>query len=419
MRIGSIIAILGTLLFAATAGKADERPPNVVLIISDDQAWTDFGFMGHEVIRTPRLDRLAADSATFRNGYVPTSLCRASLATLLTGLYPHQNKICCNDPPRGAPRSSMWSFIEEVPTLPRLLAGHGYVSLQTGKFWEQHYAKAGFTDGMTIKGRHGEAGLDIGRKTMQPIVDFIDEHRTDPFFIWYAPMMPHEPHNPPARFLKKYTTDNRPIKLAKYYAMCEWFDETCGFVLDEIDRQGLHDNTLIVFIVDNGWIQQTGPSRATRGWFAPKSKLSPYDGGLRTPILFRWPGHTKPGVYDDLVSSIDIVPTILSACRVDVPDSLPGMNLLKTAAGEGPLARDAVFGELFTHTATDVNHPAANLTYRWVRQDDWKLVVPNDPTASVELYDLSSDPFEEHNVAQQHPDRVALLREKLDAWWLP
>ncbi len=419
MRVPATIAVLGIAWIATFTCEAKDRSPNVVLIISDDQAWTDFGFMGHDVIRTPRLDRLAAESATFRHGYVPTSLCRASLATLITGLYPHQHRICCNDPPDGQPRSSMLSFIEEAPTVPRLLAKVGYASLQTGKFWEEHYAKGGFTQGMTTQGRHGEAGLEIGRKTMQPIVDFIEENRAKPFFVWYAPMMPHEPHNPPKRFLDKYVSDDRPIKLAKYYAMCEWFDETCGFLLDEIDRQGLRDNTLVIFVADNGWIQQTGTKRTTRGWFAPKSKLSPYDGGLRTPILLRWPGHTKPGMYDDLVSSIDLAPTILAACRAPTPDSLPGLNLLDTASGEGPLERDAIFGELFTHTATDVNRPAANLTYRWIRQRDWKLVVPTDPSKMAELYDIASDPLEVHDVAREHPDRVTLLHKKLDAWWTP
>src|SRR5262245_52746572 len=125
---------------------ADERPPNVVMIVADDQSWTDFGFMGHNVIQTPRLDRLAAESALFPNAYVPTSLCRASLATLLTGLYAHQHKICCNDPPEGVDRALMHPFIKQAPTVPRLLAKAGYRSFQTGKFWEGHHSNAGFTD---------------------------------------------------------------------------------------------------------------------------------------------------------------------------------------------------------------------------------------------------------------------------------
>lgn len=118
------------------------------MIISDDQAWTDFGFMGHPQIATPNLDTFADEAAVFPNGYVPTSLCRASLATLLTGLHGSQHKICCNDPPEGVDRSKMLPFMQEAPALPRLLREAGYASLQTGKFWEGHYRNAGFTHDM-------------------------------------------------------------------------------------------------------------------------------------------------------------------------------------------------------------------------------------------------------------------------------
>ncbi|HXG12686.1 MAG TPA: sulfatase [Gemmataceae bacterium] len=409
------------LLLALSIGlcssvRAADRP-NVVMIIGDDQGWTDFGFMGHKVIQTPRLDKLAAESAVFPHGYVPTSLCRASLATLLTGLYGHQHKICCNDPPDGVDRSAMHPFIQSAPTVPRLLRDAGYRSLQTGKYWEGHYANAGFTHGMTVKGRHGDEGLVIGRQTMQPIYDFIDQSKGQPFFIWYAPMLPHEPHNPPERLLKKYAVEGRNLKLARYYAMCEWFDETCGQLLDYLDRKGLRDNTLVVFVIDNGWIQETGAKKTTRGNFAPKSKLSPYDGGVRTPVMLRWPGHTKPGRYDDLVSTIDLAPTILSACGVKAPAQLPGLSLLDVAAGKGRLKRNAVFGEIFEHTAIDLDKPALNLTHRWVREGDWKLIVTEARPAAPELYNLAQDPFEEKNLAAQHGDKVARLRQLLDEWW--
>jgi uncharacterized sulfatase len=411
------LAWLASFLISPAISLAAEQPPDVVMIVADDQAWTDFGFMGHKVVKTPNLDRLAAESALFPNAYVPTSLCRASLATLLTGLYSHQHKICCNDPPDGVDRAEMHPFIKNAPAVPRLLGKAGYASLQTGKFWEGHYANAGFTEGMTTKGRHGEEGLVIGRETMQPIFDFIGKTPDKPFFIWYAPMLPHEPHNPPERLLAKYTTGNRNIKLAKYYAMCEWFDETCGELLDYLDSHQLGDNTLVVFVVDNGWIQETGEVRTTRGNFAPKSKLSPYDGGLRTPVLLRWPGHTKAGRYEDLVSTIDLAPSILTACGVEPPKQMPGLSLLQTAAGKGPLARDAVFGEIYLHTAVDLETPALNLTHRWVRAGDWKLILFEDPKAPPELYDVKDDPFEEKNLAKQSPDRVRSLSARIDAWW--
>jgi uncharacterized sulfatase len=411
---GLVLSVLGLCVGAVTPAAAQ---PNVVLIVGDDQAWTDFGFMGHKIIQTPHLDKLAAESAVFPNGYVPTSLCRASLATLLTGLYAHQHKICCNDPPDGVDRTTMHPFIQNAPAVPRLLKAAGYRSLQTGKYWEGHYANAGFTHGMTTKGRHGDTGLVIGRQTMQPIYDFIDASKGQPFFLWYAPMLPHEPHNPPERLLKKYAAEGRHEKLARYMAMCEWFDETCGELLAYLDKKGLRDNTLVVFVIDNGWIQETGPARTTRGWFAPKSKLSPYDGGVRTPVLLRWPGRTKPGRYDDLVSTIDLAPTILTACGVKPPEQLPGLSLLEVAGGKGRLARKAVFGEIYLHTSVDIDRPALNLTHRWVRQGDWKLILSEDKKSPAELYDLAQDPFEEKNRAAESPNRVRELSQVLDGWW--
>lgn len=408
MRTILVFLLLGLPVVAA--------PPNVVMIVGDDMAWTDFGFMGSKVVATPHLDKLASEGALFPHAYVPTSLCRASLATLLTGQFGHQHKICCNDPPDGVARDAMHPFIKDAPALPRLLKEAGYLSLQTGKFWEGHYANAGFTHGMTTKGRHGEDGLVIGRRTMKPIYDFIEQAAGKPFFVWYAPMLPHEPHNPPPRLLKKYQSKDRPEKLAKYYAMCEWFDETCGELLGWLDAKGLRDNTLIVFVVDNGWIQETGVVRTTRGWFAPKSKLSPYDGGLRTPVVLRLPGKTRAGRYDDLVSTVDIAPTILDACGVKPPPAMAGLSLLNRAGGGPALPRDAVFGEIFVHTAVNINQPALNLTHRWVRAGDWKLIL-NDEKNSAELYNLKADPFEERDLSGTEPQRVKELTARIETWW--
>jgi uncharacterized sulfatase len=408
----AVLAIV--FLTAATLPAADVPRPNVVMIIADDQGWTDFGFMGHEVIKTPNLDRLAAESAAFGNGYVPTSLCRASLATLLTGLYAAQHKICCNDPPDGVDRAAMHPFIQHAPTVPRLLGQAGYASLQTGKYWEGHYANAGFTSGMTTKGRHGDEGLVIGRETMRPIYDFIESQDGRPFFIWYAPMMPHEPHNPPQRFLEKYQAKDRPEPLARYFAMCEWFDETCGELLGWLDDHQLRENTLVVFVVDNGWIQDVGPPKPGQGSFAPKRKRTPYDGGVRTPVLLRWPGHTVAGRYDDLVSTIDLAPTILTACGVARPASLPGVSLLDVAAGKGHLSRTYVRGEIYVHTCVDLDKTLLNLTHRWVRQGDLKLIAPVDVREPRELYNLRRDPAETNNLLEEYRDEASRLESLLE-----
>jgi len=414
LLVGLIVGLY--LAVSAFPNSAAQAKPNLVMIVSDDQGWTDFGFMGHPVIQTPHLDKLAAESAVFPNGYVPTSLCRASLATLLTGLYASQHKICCNDPPDGVDRATMHPFIKNAPTVPRLLQQAGYRSLQTGKFWEGHYSNGGFTDGMTEKGRHGDTGLKIGRETMQPICDFIEAVGNKPFFLWYAPMMPHEPHNPPERILKKYLVEGRKEKLARYWAMCEWFDETCGELLDYLDKKNLRENTLVVFVVDNGWIQETGGVRTTRGSFAPKSKLSPYDGGVRIPMMLRWPGHTKAGRYNELVSTIDLAPTILTACRMTPPKAMSGLNLLGVAAGKSKLERNAVFGELYLHTAVAIDKPSLNLTHLWMREGDWKLILSTDQNTSPQLYNLTTDPQEEKNLAEQEPKRVKRLSKILEEW---
>jgi uncharacterized sulfatase len=199
--------------------------------------------------------------------------------------------------------------------------------------------------------------------------------------------------------------------------MCEWFDETVGAVLDRLDQRGLRDNTVVLFTVDNGWIQETGETRTTRGWFAPKSKLSPYDGGLRFPLLIRWPGRLSPARRDDLVSSIDVVPTLLAAAGAPVPPELPGLNLLPSAREGTPLPRSQVFGEIFEHTASSLEQPALDLTHRWVRDGDWKLILFERGDQPAELYNLRQDPFEQLNLAPRDPDRVAHLRDQIDLWW--
>jgi uncharacterized sulfatase len=425
---------LQLLAFLSVTVPVLAAPPNVVLIVSDDQAWTDYGFMGHPHIRTPHLDRLASQSLAFRRGYVPSSLCSPSLATILTGLYPHQHGVTSNDPPLPAGKTGaaarqdaaflagrrrMVERFDRLPALPRRLTERGYLSLQTGKWWGGSYRQGGFTHGMSHGdpgrgGRHGDEGLAIGRETMQPIFDFIaDATKQDrPFFVWYAPMLPHSPHNPPGRLLAHYEAKAPSLEVAKYWAMCEWFDETCGQLLDFLDAKGLADDTLVVFLADNGWLQDPEVDR-----YAPRSKQSPYDGGLRTPILLRWPGHVTPTASDALASSIDVAPTILAAAGLKPEREMPGINLLDEHAVR---SRPALFGEIFTHNAVDLDRPASSLRFRWVIAGDWKLIVParkNEPDAEVELFDLAHDPHETTNLAEREPGRVDALRSKLDAWW--
>jgi arylsulfatase A-like enzyme len=427
----SKIAVGFLLIGLLPAGEAwSAERPNIVLIVSDDHAWSDYSFMGHPHVRTPHIDRLARESIAFTRGYVPSSLCCPSLASIITGLYPHQHKVTSNDPPvppgmagrdfhaseafrRG--RETMNTHLEAVPTLPRMLGELGYVSLQTGKWWQGDFRRGGFTHGMTRGARHGDDGLDIGRKTMQPIFDFIATARDQrkPFFVWYAPMMPHDPHKPPERLLAKYRQLAPSEPVAKYWAMIEWFDETVGQLLDHLDAQDLTKNTVVVYLADNGWIQNVDGPR-----YAAKSKQSPYDGGVRTPILLRWP-KMMPWKEGMLASSIDIVPTILQIVGQKPAPQMQGVSLLDRAALN---RRSAVTGECFTHNAVDLDDPAANLRWRWIVTRQWKLIVPhpaNEPDGKAELYRIATDPREEQDLASEQPQRVQKLREELDAWWNP
>lgn len=430
-------SLLGLLLtLPLLTAPLHAAPPNVVIILSDDQGYGDYSFMGHPQIRTPNIDRLAAESLTFRRGYVPSSLCRPSLASLITGLYAHQHKITSNDPPlpKGkagraaqqdptflAQRQQMIDNIDNVPTIPRLLGGQGYLSFQAGKWWEGNYRRGGFTHGMTHgdpkrNGRHGDEGLKIGRNGMQPVFDFLDTATREkkPFFLWYAPMMPHSPHTPPERLLAHYRDKAPSLQVAEYWAMCEWFDETCGQLLGELSRRGLDSNTIVVYVCDNGWIQDPDSDR-----YAPRSKRSPYEGGIRTPIMVRWPGKVRPEMSDQPVLSLDIAPTLLTAVGLKPTDAMPGLNLLDPKAVR---SRDIVFGEIFEHNAVDIAQPASSLDYRWAVAGHWKLIVPapqNVPDGQIELYNLAEDPNESHNLAEKQPERVRQLKQRLDAWWQP
>jgi uncharacterized sulfatase len=432
---------------AATPAPPASRP-NVVLILSDDQHWGDYGFMGHQHLRTPSLDRLAAESLVFTRGYVPSSLCCPSLASLITGRYPHEHLVVGNDPPGSrkdgsfeAGREAMTRHLEAWPLLPKLLGQDGYRSFQTGKWWQGNFKRGGFDEGMTKGQRHGDEGLSIGRKTMEPAYDFVQRCRADgkPFFLWYAPMLPHDPHDPPADLVEHYQSKSDSIHVARYWGNVERFDRTVGELLDFLDTEKLAGDTLVVYVTDNGWIQNVDKPK-----YAPRSKCSPYDGGLRTPIMLRRPGVILPAKTEVLASSLDILPTILAACDVPAPDGLPGVNLLDA---EKAKSRKQIFGECYTHTLVDLDDPAPSLMWRWtVRRDGdhlWKLVepvtartgggkvqaleenrlAPDDlarfERGEVELFDVARDPHESENLARAEPVTVKELQKSLDTWWNP
>jgi arylsulfatase A-like enzyme len=429
-----------TLLLLHSTLHASEKP-NIVVILSDDQAWTDYGFMNHKEIKTPHLDKLADQSLVIERGYVAAPVCRPSLASILTGRYPSDHGVVGNDVDARNKRTVLDAPVKaafhKFPSFVKLLTANGYLAHQSGKWWEGSFKDGGFTHGMTHgdpqrDARHGDVGLNIGRDGMKPITDFLDHATAEkkPFLLWYAPFLPHTPHNPPQRLLKKYTQPGRAADVAKYYAMCEWFDETCGTLLGELKRRGLAENTIVIYICDNGWAavstNTTDSDQKDFKSYALRSKGSPFENGIRTPIMVSWPAKIKPSRPKDLAHAIDIFPTIVAATGLKSPDALPGINLMDEAARK---SRDTVFGQVFSIANMTPGDPNNTLQYLWCISGDWKLMVRHNGSDTTDyktihiwdklptrLYNLNDDPHEKNERSAAHPEIVEKLRQKIEAW---
>ena len=435
MKFPLLVSLCLSVFSLSTLSVAATPQPNVLLIISDDQGWEDYGFMGHPQVSTPNLDKLAARSLTFTRGYSPVPLCRPSLACIATGLYPFQHRVTANDPTlpdkgassitgRGNPSYARYyqAIIDNFakrPNMVRDLTSHGYSSFQTGKWWEGDPVKtAGFSHAMTAgtkKGdRHGGAGLEIGRQGLDPIFQFIEQTDGKPWFVWYAPMLPHDPHNPPDDLLQKYLKVAPSESVARYWGNVEWFDRTCGDLLAHLEKIGQLDNTIILYTTDNGYIPDPDKKRGP----APRSKLTPYEGGVRTPIMIAWPGKISPRMdREHLATNLDLWPTLASLLKLPLPATLPGINLTDETS---VAARHSIFGEQYPHNIADVNNPTAGIETRWVVDGWWKLIAPdqvNMKGGKPELYDLKNDPWEKVDLADKEPARVEELLKKINTWW--
>ncbi|MCA8990052.1 MAG: sulfatase-like hydrolase/transferase, partial [Planctomycetaceae bacterium] len=461
-RLTALLCIICTVLILpahltyaeSTPATQQDTQPDIVVILADDQSYGDFGFMGNRSVSTPHLDQLAAESARFPNGYVPMSVCRPSLATFLTGLYPHQHGVYFNHPPPGlrdlralsgedyrARRQAAERLVGSLPTLPRLLARQGYQCLQTGKHWEGDYRNAGFTAGMTtglpaadhdwlhgtrqqengewVAHGNGDQGLIIGRTTMQPIRDFVQTHPEDPLLIWYAPFLPHAPFDAPEKYHQQLADQSIPDHLRDYYAEIARFDATVGELRSILEEAGRSRNTVYVFASDNGFQPRTDGTERADG----RSKLSVYENGLRTPILIHWPAKIPPADYPQVVQTIDLFPTILAIAGTENTEGpeFPGQNLLPAITGKAELVDRPAFGAIYPNDATSLSHPEQHANAVWCRSGNWKLVLsangPN-PLPSA-LYNLNEDPQEKHNLFGK-PESLFIQHELtslISHWW--
>lgn len=448
-----------TPVAAAFAGAA-ERPPNVVLLIGDDHGFPYFGFMGDRNVVTPAMDALAAGGHTFTLGHVTASYCRPSLRSTITGLHPvayvRRERSIVERRRRENPgyaalderEKRKWDVLQmaaamrEFDTLPSLLAKAGYVSWQGGKWWENSYENGHFTEGMSagwdlskfggegfFLEMMGGAGNDLLRKTMQPAYDFIDRRKDAPFFLWFAPQLPHTPFDAPYTYAKFYRDKPLSESAKLYYANISWWDHGLSQLMDFIESRGLLDDTLFVYVNDNGWEQDAqveykrpGSDLRNDPLFANggvKGKGGLYDMSFRTPIIFYWKDRLVRGFNETiLVSSLDVLPTILDIVGEPVPEHLTGRSLAPLLLAERDAAEYTERDELISYVDTR-RDPARPMGARaegfYIRTARWHFLWYRD-TGEMALYDMPADPRSERDVAAEHPELVAGFQRRIEEW---
>jgi len=439
-------AVSGGLAAMATGAKP-ARKPNIVLIYADDMGWGDVGYHGVKDIVTPNIDALAAGGMQMAQGYVSASVCGPSRCGLLTGV--HQQRFGCgaNPPEKGwpdNPRFPLAGLPLSQPILPQYLKKVGY---RTGVIGKWHLGihktmrplKRGFDEFYGfLNGAHSytrSAATFVGNASLWPIfendrivkfdgyltdvfadkaVDFIRRNKTKPFFLYHAPNAVHAPWEVPEPYLKRVRhiiPENRRL----YAAMVLALDDSVGRIMKTLKAEGLADNTIVMFISDNGPphgqkpINTPGDQMASagplRGW-----KGDCYEGGIRVPFVINWPGVLKPGSrYDQPVITLDIMPTLLAHLGMDHSGqglSFDGTNLLPHLTGKK------------TARPHDILYWRRDSDYA-IRRGDWKLTWndgrPTGPNRA-ELFDLAGDPGERHDLIKKRPRIASELQKLFDKW---
>ncbi|MBL9127597.1 MAG: arylsulfatase [Verrucomicrobiales bacterium] len=435
LRLAVGLAFLLALPLAASAAR--NPPPNIVVVLTDDQGYGEMSCHGNPVLRTPSLDRLHRESARFVD-FTVSPTCAPTRAALMTGRHEFRSGITHTIFERER-------LDPEAATLPQILRSAGYATGIFGKWhlgdeteyrpdrrgFEETFIHGGGGIGQTYAGSCGDAPgngyhdpvvLHNGRfeKTRGYCTDvFFAEalawieatHRSGrPFFAWIAPNAPHDPFvSPGPEYEREFRALGLPDMHVAYYAMIRNIDDNLGRLLDRLAALSLDRDTVVVFMTDNG---HSVPGLFNAGMRAAKG--TPYQGGIRVPSFWRWPGRFEPGDRTQTAAHVDVFPTLAELARARVPRALrrrwEGRSLVP--ALDEPSARWPE-RTLFTHLGRWPSGKAAEAKYRAcaVRTGRFKLV------NHAELYDLAADPGETNDVATLHPEIVAKLRTRFDAWW--
>ena len=419
------LAVVGLLALAAAAGRpAAAAPPNIVLIFADDLGVNDLGCYGRTEHETPRLDALAAQGMRFTCAYTAQPICSPSRAALMTGKCPARLHLTnfLNGRADAASQRLLQPTIEgqlplEETTIAEWLRGAGYA---TGLFGKWHLGGGGFLpaeqgfDVVMTPPQDTRPGAEDGGKSEYAITkaaaDFITANRDRPFFCYVPHNNPHIPLAARQALVEKYGKTFYPT----YAAMIETLDDAVGRLVRTIHELGLADNTIIIFTSDNGGLHSPEPDGvpATHNTPYRAGKGFLYEGGLREPLIIRWPGVIRPGsTVDTPVVLSDLVPTLLEAAGIDVAKTvgpLDGTSILGLLEG-GSLPERPLFWH-FPNYTNQGGRPAGAM-----RQGNWKLIEQFEDGA-LELYDLSSDIGEARNVAAEHGERASAMQRELAAW---
>ncbi|HEY7308377.1 MAG TPA: sulfatase-like hydrolase/transferase [Gemmataceae bacterium] len=431
---------------SATAGRgADGERLNVVLILADDLGWADLGCYGSSYHRTPHLDRLAAQGMRFTDAYAACPVCSPTRAALMTGKYPARLNLTDwlpGRPDRPDQKLLRPAIRHALPptetTLAEALKAAGYVTGHVGK-WHLGGEGAGPRQrGFDVniagdaagsprsyfapfKGRDGRFILGLERapdgeyltdRLTAEAEKFIETNRDKPFFLYLAHYAVHIPLRAKAEKIKKYRP-GRPGEQGNpiYAAMIESLDESVGHVLKKLDDLKLTGRTLVAFTSDNGGLcVREGPNTpATINAPLRDGKGYLYEGGIRVPLIVKWPGVTRAGATNAApVSSIDFFPTVLDACGVKSDARPDGVSLTPLLKGKD-LKREALFWH-YPHYCNQGGRPGGA-----VRAGDYKLIEFYEDNRR-ELFDLQKDRGESHNLSADKPEVVKELAGKLAAW---
>ena len=435
-RIGLIRCSIVLSLLAASAAvlqaQRNSAPPNIVVVLVDDLGYGDLSSYGAEDLRTPHLDSLAAAGMRFDQFYANSSVCSPTRAALLSGRYPDLVGV------PGVVRThatNSWGYLApESVLLPQLLRRSGYHTAIVGKWhlgletpntpgergFDHVFAFLGdMMDDFVHHRRHGinymrEGGVEIdptGHATdlfTREAIEYIHarQQEASPFFLYLAYNAPHTPVQPPQEWLDRVRArqPDLPLKRARLVAFVEPLDAGIGEVLAALRETGQHENTLVIFVSDNGGQLDAGASNgALRG-----TKTEMYEGGIRVPALAAWPGRIAPGSRSDAVlMTMDIYPTIAAAAGARIDQIIDGESFLPLLMG-----RD---GQQDVRTLLWVRREGgreAGLPTYAVREGDWKLL-QNRPGTPFELYNLRNDPREQNDVANAEPQVMNRLMAEL------